>query len=134
MAFVMDPDTQGCPCDSGASFKNCCQPVIANRSAETAEALMRSRYVAFVRHDTDYLLATWHPARRPKALDLGTEQRWLGLRIKRIEGGTPCDSEGVVEFVARYKIQGRGYRLHEVSRFVRINGSWVYLDGELLEK
>ncbi len=94
---------------------------------------MRSRYVAFVRHDTDYLLATWHPARRPKALDLGTEQRWLGLRIKRIEGGTPCDSEGVVEFVARYKIQGRGYRLHEVSRFVQLNEQWVYVDGEFPE-
>ena len=95
---------------------------------------MRSRYVAFVLHDTDYLLATWHPAKRPSALDLGTGQHWLGLRIERIEGGTPCDSEVVVEFVARYKIQGRGYRLHEVSRVVRINGSWVYLDGELLKK
>jgi SEC-C motif-containing protein len=108
--------------------------VIANRSAETAEALMRSRYVAYVLHDTDYLLATWHPAKRPRALDLGRGQRWLGLRIKRTERGFSGDSEGVVEFVARYKIQGRGYRLHEVSRFVRINGSWVYLDGELLEK
>lgn len=95
---------------------------------------MRSRYVAFVLRDTDYLLATWHPGNRPKALALDPGQRWLGLRIKRTEGGLAGDSQGVVEFVARYKIEGRGYRLHEVSRFVRLNGSWLYLDGELLRK
>ena len=107
---------------------------MANRSAETAEALMRSRYVAFVLGDANYLLATWHPANRPRSLEFDVEQRWLGLRIKRTEKGLPGDDEGIVEFVARYKIQGRGYRLHEVSRFIRERGKWLYVEGELLQK
>ena len=107
---------------------------MANCSAETAEVLMRSRYVAFVLGDADYLLATWHPANRPRSLKFDVEQRWLGLRIKRTEKGLPGDDEGVVEFVARYKIQGRGYRLHEVSRFIRQRGKWLYVEGELLQK
>ena len=35
-----------------------------------------------------------------------------------------------VEFVARYRVQGRGGRLHERSRFRRdAQGRWLYVDG-----
>ncbi len=95
---------------------------------------MRSRYTAFVRLDADYLRDTWHPDFRPRTLTLDPDQRWLGLRIKRCERGQPGDHEGVVEFVARYKIAGRGHRLHEVSRFSFEGGHWYYCDGEFPEK
>lgn len=101
------------------------------RAATTAEQLMRSRYSAFVLHDVSYLLATWHPDTRPRCLTLDSDQRWLGLKVKRVEAGGVGDPTGVVEFVARYKIAGRGYRLHEVSRFSYIDGAWLYVDGEL---
>ena len=93
---------------------------------------MRSRYSAFVERDESYLLASWHPDTRPSGVRLDPEQRWLGLSIKSTEAGTPADNTGVVEFVARFKIAGKGHRLHERSRFEKIEGCWYYLDGEHL--
>ena len=92
---------------------------------------MRSRYTAFVLLDADYLLDTWHPTTRPRELTLDPDQRWLGLKVKRTEEGEAGDSAGVVEFVARYKIAGKGHRMHEVSRFSFVNGHWLYVDGDL---
>lgn len=92
---------------------------------------MRSRYSAYAMEDEAYLLASWHPLTRPARLDLGREPRakWLGLSIKARENR---DAEHAsVEFVARYKIGGRAYRLHETSRFERIDGRWFYLDGDV---
>jgi SEC-C motif-containing protein len=92
---------------------------------------MRSRYSAYVLQREDYLLATWHRTTRPAVLDLVrvTPAQWLGLKVLRVEAGTATDQEGVVEFVARYKVQGRAERLHETSRFVREEGRWLYVDG-----
>ena len=109
------------PCHSGAA------------PAPTAEALMRSRYSAFVACDADYLLASWHPDTRPSRVRFDPEQRWLGLSIKDTDAGSENDTEGVVEFVARFKVQGRGHRQRERSRFERIEGRWYYLDGEHLD-
>lgn len=92
---------------------------------------MRSRYTAFVRGDRAYLLATWHPDTRPATLTLDTTVRWLGLSVRGLERGGREDDEGTVEFVARYRSAGRGRRLHETSRFVRVDGAWCYLDGLL---
>ena len=117
-----------CPCDSGEIFANCCQPYIAGQSLpSTAEGLMRSRYTAYVLMDEKYLLATWHPATRPKRLTLNPVQRWLGLKVKSTLQGTEHNEEGEVTFAARYKIDGRGHRLEECSQFVREDGRWLYL-------
>ena len=35
-----------------------------------------------------------------------------------------------VEFVDRHKLGGRAERLHEISRIVRENGRWFYVDGD----
>ena len=91
---------------------------------------MRSRYTAFALGDEAYLLATWHPRTRPSRVRLNPEQRWIGLSIR---DAPAVDGErGEVEFVARYKVSGRGHRLHERSRFERIDGRWYYLDGDHL--
>lgn len=90
---------------------------------------MRSRYSAYVMKLEDYLLATWHPDTRPAALDLAYDDtKWLGLEVKchRQESA----DQASVEFVARYKIAGRAHRLHEISRFVREDGRWFYMDGK----
>ncbi len=90
---------------------------------------MRSRYSAYVQRLEPYLLATWHATTRPASLDLATDTaRWLGLEIRRHE--TSDTDRAVVEFVARYRIGGRAQRLHEISRFVREDGRWFYVDGE----
>lgn len=93
---------------------------------------MRSRYSAYTLMREDYLLATWHSNTRPASLDLTGQpaQQWLDLTVKRHEQ-TAAD-QAIVEFIARYKINGRAHRLHEISSFVRENGSWFYVDGEIL--
>ena len=92
---------------------------------------MRSRYAAYVAGDADYLLRSWHPRTRPRSVELDAGRRWLGLKVLRATAGGPEDESGEVEFVARFKIAGRGHRLHEVSRFERLRGRWVYVDGVL---
>ena len=125
------PIEQTCPCGSGKPLAQCCEPLLGGaRSAPTAEALMRSRYTAYALAREDYLLASWHHTTRPQALafDEAPQPRWIGLQVKRHEARG--DDAAIVEFVARYKVDGRAHRMHEVSRFVREDGRWFYVDAE----
>ena len=123
-----------CPCESGLVYLACCGPLLSRTThAETAEALMRSRYTAYVRNDLDYLQSTWHPEYRPEKLPDIDNQKWLGLKIRRVEGGDKGSLEGIVEFVARFKSGSMGSRLHEISRFVWESDRWYYTTGEFVE-
>lgn len=120
-----------CPCGSKLAYPECCgQYLDAGESAPTAEALMRSRYTAYSMRREDYVLATWHPATRPVALGLADEiaTQWIGLEVKRHQ--LQDATHATVEFVARYKINGRAHRLHEISSFVQEDGHWLYIDGD----
>jgi SEC-C motif-containing protein len=119
-----------CPCRSGKPYNACCGTLHQGLPAPNAEALMRSRYTAFVLELEDYLLKTWHPKTRPAALNLDedTPTKWLGLQIKHTENSGA--NNAVVEFVARYKVASKVTRLHETSQFERIDGHWYYLSGE----
>lgn len=99
----------------------------------TAEALMRSRFEAFARGDAAHLLASWHPSTRPAELDLEPELEWRRLQIVDTVAGGPDDDEGVVEFRASYRSPDGAGLLHERSRFARVDGRWVYLDGDILD-
>ena len=90
---------------------------------------MRSRYSAFVRGDVPYLLVTWHASTRPASLALEEGAKWLGLEIRqhRMTGADTAE----VEFVARFRVAGRAVRQHELSRFVREDGRWFYVDGDV---
>ncbi|NCA72364.1 MAG: hypothetical protein EOM91_20300 [Sphingobacteriia bacterium] len=125
------PHTTPCPCGGPQPYSLCCGPYLDTATLPpSAEALMRSRYVAYVMDRTDYILSTWHPRTRPPALDpVRAPVRWLGLTIRRVEADTPDDCDGIVEFVARYKIDGRAHRLHETSRFVKEDWRWFYLEA-----
>jgi SEC-C motif domain protein len=90
---------------------------------------MRSRYTAFARGLPEYLLATWHPSTRPATLELDAGTVWRRLQIVDTVAGGEADAEGVVEFRASYRDAGGAGLLEERSRFVRVDGRWVYLDG-----
>jgi SEC-C motif-containing protein len=129
--------TDPCPCNSQLSYNACCgrwhQQFTTEQTlgAPNAEALMRSRYSAYVLDQRPYLLATWHPSTRPDSLepnDAGL--RWLGLEIKAYR--LQDNEHAVVEFVARSKLAGRAQRMREISRFVRTGSVWFYVDGEQL--
>jgi SEC-C motif-containing protein len=123
-----------CPCGRRTRYTHCCGPLHDGGVAPTAEALMRSRYSAYVMKREDYLLATWHPSTRPASLNLAAQlpaPTWLGLDVKRHrEDG----EQAVVEFVARLRYGGgKAQRMHEISRFVREHGRWYYVDGQFAQ-
>jgi SEC-C motif-containing protein len=94
---------------------------------------MRSRYAAFVRCNEQYLLATWHPSKRPASIPVEKNRKWLGLSI--VSSRKTGEDSAEVEFIARSRVSNQAaIRLHERSRFVREAGRWFYLDGDLVEK
>lgn len=127
------PADAACPCGSGQPYAACCGPrhvgLVEGVHASTPEALMRSRYSAYVWGLVDYLTATWHPSTVPHDLAL-SPVKWLGLEVRHAQS---AGDTGVVEFVARCREGGRAQRLHETSRFVRQDGRWYYLDGQMTE-
>ena len=120
-----------CPCGSSLEFEACCGPIIAGASAPTAEALMRSRYSAYVKHDFAHLEKTLSEAQR-KDFDLADAKRWaetsewLGLTIHQVEKGAAADNEGMVHFTARFKNEGKEHDHNEAAVFTREEGKWVY--------
>ncbi len=127
-------DTDSCPCGHAARYLQCCGRWHTGAVAPTAEALMRSRYSAFVLGLSDYLRETWHPATRPACLSLDESRlRWLGLEVRHHRLLDQAHAE--VEFVARSRIGGGpAIRHHETSRFIREDGRWYYVDGDLHER
>lgn len=135
---------QPCPC-GGGMYATCCAPYIEGAAVpDTPERLMRSRYTAYTLKNEPYLLATWHPSTRPQEqlIDPAEKLQWLGLEVKsalrlRQRKADAAPDEDFVEFVARYRINGRAYRLHEISRFRRedVDGAlrWFYVDGTFPE-
>ena len=120
-----------CPCGSGLVFDACCGPIIAGTPAATAEALMRSRYSAYVRRAYVHLGDSLSAAQR-KDFDPDDAKRWaessewLGLTIHRTEQGGPADTVGLVEFTARFKTEGKEHEHVEVAVFGREDGRWAY--------
>ena len=93
---------------------------------------MRSRYSAYALQSADpslgaYLLATWHPSTAPGDMEPNPFLKWVGLEVLHAESSGDA---GVVEFIARFKDNGRAGRLHETSRFVREAGRWYYIDAQ----
>ncbi|MFF8943886.1 YchJ family protein [Streptomyces sp. NPDC014864] len=122
--------TRSCPCGLPRPYDACCgRHHTGAVAAPTAEALMRSRYTAFVRQDAGYLLRTWHPRTRPARIDFDPPMRWTGLEILGTTDGSAFHSAGTVTFRASY----RGGALHERSRFERVDGAWTYVDGDFLD-
>ncbi len=130
------PANASCPCQSGKTYETCCGPFDAGSAwPATAEALMRARYCAYVVHKIDYIERTDHPSRkggfdRKAAEQWSTLSEWMGLDIIAKEKGGEADSDGVVEFRARFRIRGQEAQHHERSTFAKAEGRWYYVDGD----
>jgi SEC-C motif-containing protein len=124
-----------CPCGSGKAFEQCCRPYIQGaQHAPTAEALMRSRYSAYVTAEIEYVFQTTHPSQRSKfnreeSLAWARRADWKSLEILQTESGGPEDNSGVVEFVATYHEKGKAVRHHEIADFAKEDGRWYFMDG-----
>ena len=121
-----------CPCGSDIDAQSCCEPIIAGALAHSAIDLMRARYTAFVtgRMNGEFVRNTTALENRAaltatSSPDIGG----LGLDIRNVIAGGPDDDTGTIEFVARLAVDGRTEVHHEISRFRRDAGRWVYVDG-----
>jgi SEC-C motif domain protein len=123
-------DGLACPCGLGDEYDACCGRFHAGTPAPTAEALMRSRYSAFAVGDAGYLLRTWHPAARPRELELDPALTWTRLAVLETRAGGLFDTEGTVRFRAVYVREGQRGVQAETSGFVRQDGQWFYLGPE----
>lgn len=123
--------TASCPCGSGGDFVHCCGPLLDGTPAPTAEALMRSRYTAFVRGDISYIRATYAPEHRAKVGNDLPRVGWIDLKINGTSGGGADDQSGTVDFSARFSEDGAIRTHRECSNFRREDGRWVYVDGEI---
>jgi SEC-C motif-containing protein len=93
---------------------------------------MRARYSAFVtgRMNGDFVRNTTAPEMRSEMSgDPSPQIGSMGLEIRRITAGGSGDQTGTVEFIAHLLVNGRPEIHHEVSRFRRDSGQWVYIDG-----
>lgn len=124
-----------CPCFSGKTFSDCCQPLLEGRSvAITAEQLMRSRYCAHTCGQIQYIVDTWEAQQRSQLDVEGIKQwalnsQWLGLQVLACKNGLAGDGEGTVEFVASFKSGGELQLHREVSTFIRRNERWYFLNA-----
>lgn len=125
-----------CPCNSKKLYNECCKKAHDNiQLVTTAEALMRSRYSAFVLANIDYLQLSHHSSTRPskrekkEILNWTNAVSWLKLEILQKQKGGINENEGLVEFKAYYMENGLVNCIHEASIFCKENGHWVYLEG-----
>ena len=125
-----------CPCCSGESFANCCQPVISgNTPAATAEKLMRSRFSAYAICDAQYLLDTYtHKQQAELSVEdlaqWAKENIWVKLTIHE---HLPMTPPAQVEFSAFYINNDRLYEMRERSNFIKEDSLWRYLDGDIIK-
>lgn len=126
-----------CPCGSELSYTKCCKPLVTGTTrALTAESLMRSRYSAYVKGAMEYLFDTTHPDHRKGYDHEGTKKwaesaEWLGLEIVSSRGGEE-DSLGEVEFIARYSEDGNETAHHEIGKFRKLEGNWLFTEGRMV--
>ena len=129
---------QSCPCGSGKPFSECCGPILQGaRPAATAEELMRARYSAYVEGPIEFLGESLHPDHRDDYDEAATRRwaaraRWLGLQIGNLVAGGTEDEQGSVEFIARYREKGVIHAHRERSEFVKQQGRWYFVEGEVL--
>lgn len=128
-----------CPCASGLNYSACCEKILKGAAkAETAEALMRSRYTAYTLADIAYIEKTLAPESRSDfdadaTRQWAEESEWKGLKILSTEQGQSSDNKGVVEFIASYVKNGSNEEHHERSRFRKdSSGQWLFIDGNVL--
>lgn len=123
---------QNCPCGSNRTYQTCCGVLHQGGNAESAEALMRSRYSAFVLEDEAYLKTSWHSTTRPESIPFDEDTKWLRLIVREHYQGE-SENEAFVRYEARYSIHGKAYKLIELSRFLIEEGAWRYVDGEIFD-
>ncbi len=125
-----------CPCQSGKTFKRCCEPIINGlKQAETAEQLMRARYTAYTEVQMDFIEKTHDPKTRSTTdmkanREWAESTKWQGLEIIETKQGGIEDEAGTVEFKAMFGTDEGLQEHHELSQFRKQDGKWFFFDAK----
>jgi SEC-C motif-containing protein len=97
---------------------------------------MRARYCAYAVASVDFLHATSGPHvqkdfEAAKTKTWSQSANWTGLEVVKETLGGPDDETGVVEFIAHYTVKEKPFDHHEIARFERHHGAWVFMDGRI---
>lgn len=123
--------TEPCCCGSGNVFSSCCGAIIEDHlEAKTPEALMRSRYSAYVLHNEKHLLRTWDISTRPDSVEFDDDTTWLNLQVHCAGIDRENPDKGTVNFTASFLTGGELFTMNERSNFRRRDEHWYYIDGE----
>jgi SEC-C motif domain protein len=129
-----------CPCCSGSPYEECCQKYHLGENAPNALLLMRSRYCAYALSLADYIIRTTHPMNASfqedkKVWKREIEQFCKLTTFQKLEVLQFQEAEltATVLFTAYLKQEGRDATFTEKSRFEKLNGIWLYLDGEVFQ-
>lgn len=98
---------------------------------------MRSRYSAYATGNVAHLMRTTHPDgphfeadARAWAEDLRRYCAAVSFDGLTVSDRSEDGDRGTVTFHARLSAGGKDMSFGEKSRFVRVDGRWLYLDGE----
>lgn len=99
---------------------------------------MRARYSAHVLGLVDFVVDTYHPdchahTQRQEIANT-VELNWCHLRVISSEIDSSDDAQGFVEFRAQYLEDDKLYSMQELSRFIRQDKQWFYVDGSFDEQ
>jgi len=123
-----------CPCGSAKLYSECCEPFHLGKEAETALALMRSRYSAYAKRLPEYIQRTTHPKSPHFEIN---RKKWTKhilnfcdttefVRLEILGYG-----EDWVHFIAHLKQGDEPVELKEKSRFERLHSNWRYLSAAI---
>lgn len=134
---MLDIAVTSCRCHSGKLYQECCQPIHEDmQRALVPEQLMRARYCAHELGLIDFVVNTYHPScqARDERNEIAESIKggWCKLEVVSAEPGHNED-EGYVTFNAYFLEDKRQYSFTEKSRFLRENGQWFYIDGEMYD-
>ena len=120
-----------CPCGSGLKYKKCCKTYHDGKVAKNALFLMKSRYSAYAQNQYKYIIKTQYNSKDSiesiKEFSINTTFKKLEI-IEFIDK----DNEAFVTFKANLFTDSKDSSFTEKSRFIKENGIWYYLDGEIL--
>jgi SEC-C motif-containing protein len=139
MLILLAMSEKNCLCGNTKSFESCCALLLKReKSASTAEELMRSRFAAFCVKDIDYVMNTTDPLTR-RQFDRAANLQWANgsefLKLEIIKA-TEQNTSAHVEFKAYFKTLGSDEVLlhHEKARFAKRFGQWYFQDGKILNE
>ena len=130
-----------CPCGSGLKYKKCCGLFHKGKVPSNALDLMKSRYSAYAYNNTNYIIQTTHKENPEYTQDIiGWEQdiesfcdatHFISLCVNDFIDG---EDEAYVTFKACLKQHGEDVSFREKSRFLKVDGRWLYHSGEIIKR